>query len=150
MFPSLNSLKISGADVLPLIEGGKGVAVTSGKSSGAWAEAGGVGTISGVNADSYDSQGNIIPQTYTGKTRIERHKELISYAIDGGVQQAQIAHEVRKNNGRIHINILWEMGGAEEVLLGILKKTKGIVHGVTCGAGTVSYTHLTLPTNREV
>ena len=135
MFPRLNSLKISGADVLPLIEGGKGVAVTSGKSSGAWAEAGGVGTISGVNADSYDSQGNIIPQIYTGKTRVERHKELISYAIDGGVQQAQIAHEVRKNNGRIHINILWEMGGAEEVLLGILRKTKGIVHGVTCGAG---------------
>ena len=135
MFPRLNSLKISGADVLPLIEGGKGVAVTSGKSSGAWAEAGGVGTISGVNADSYDSQGNIIPQIYSGKTRIERHKELINYAIDGGVQQAQIAHEVRKNNGRIHINILWEMGGAEEVLLGILRKTKGIVHGVTCGAG---------------
>tara|TARA_Y100000746_G_scaffold177086_1_gene154641 strand:- start:434 stop:1837 length:1404 start_codon:yes stop_codon:yes gene_type:complete len=135
LFPSLNSLKISGADVLPLIEGGKGVAVTSGKSSGAWAEAGGVGTISGVNADSYDSQGNIIPQIYSGKTRIERHKELINYAIDGGVQQAQIAHEVRKNNGRIHINILWEMGGAEEVLLGILRKTKGIVHGVTCGAG---------------
>ena len=135
MFPSLNSLKISGADVLPLIEGGKGVAVTSGKSSGARAEAGGVGTISGVNADSYDSQGNIIPQIYSGKTRIERHKELINYAIDGGVQQAQIAHEVRKNNGRIHINILWEMGGAEEVLLGILRKTKGIVHGVTCGAG---------------
>ena len=135
MFPSLNSLKISGADVLPLIEGGKGVAVTSGKSSGAWAEAGGVGTISGVNADSYDKKGNIIPQIYTGKTRIDRHKELIKYAIDGGVQQTQIAHEVRKNNGRIHINILWEMGGAEEVLLGILKKTKGIVHGVTCGAG---------------
>ena len=88
-----------------------------------------------MNADSYDSQGNIIPQIYSGKTRIERHKELINYAIDGGVQQAQIAHEVRKNNGRIHINILWEMGGAEEVLLGILRKTKGIVHGVTCGAG---------------
>ena len=135
MFPKLNSLKISGADVLPLIEGGKGVAITSGKSSGAWAEAGGVGTISGVNADSYDSQGQIIPQIYSGKTRIERHQELINYAIDGGVQQAKIAHDIRKNNGRIHVNILWEMGGAEAVLLGILKKTKGIVHGVTCGAG---------------
>lgn len=135
MFPKLNSLKISGADVLPLIEGGKGVAITSGKSSGAWAEAGGVGTISGVNADSYDSQGQIIPQIYSGKTRIERHQELINYAIDGGIQQAKIAHDIRKNNGRIHVNILWEMGGAEAVLLGILKKTKGIVHGVTCGAG---------------
>ena len=86
MFPSLNSLRISGADVLPLIEGGKGVAVTSGRSSGAWAEAGGVGTISGVNADSYDNDGITIPQIYSGKTRIERHKELIKYAIDGGVQ----------------------------------------------------------------
>ena len=35
-----------------------------------------------VNADSYDSQGQIIPQIYSGKTRIERHQELINYAID--------------------------------------------------------------------
>ena len=54
MFPNLNSLRISGADVLPLIEGGKGVSITTGASSGAWAAAGGVGTFSGVNADSYD------------------------------------------------------------------------------------------------
>ena len=58
MFPKLNSLRISGADVLPLIEGGKGVAITTGASSGAWAAAGGVGTFSGVNADSYDKNGN--------------------------------------------------------------------------------------------
>ena len=119
MFPSLESVKISGSDVLPLIEGGKGVAITSGKSSGAWAKVGGVGTISGVNADSYDSNGMIIPQLYNGKTRIERHQELIKYAIAGGVAQAQIAHEMRKGNGRLHINILWEMGGAEKVLIGI-------------------------------
>ena len=82
MFPSLNSLKISGADVLPLIEGGKGVAVTSGKSSGAWAEAGGVGTISGVNADSYDSKEILFHKFILVKSRIERHKELINYAIE--------------------------------------------------------------------
>jgi len=135
LFPSLNSLKISGADVLPLIEGGKGCCVTNGNTSGAWAEAGGIGTISGVNPDSYDSNGVIIPQTYSGKTRIERHQELINYAIEGGVQQAKIAHDMRKDNGRIHINILWEMGGAETVLKGILEKSKGLVHGITCGAG---------------
>ena len=135
MFPSLNSLKISGADVLPLIEGGKGCCVTNGNTSGAWAEAGGIGTISGVNPDSYDSNGIIIPQTYFGKTRIERHQELINYAIEGGVQQAKIAHDIRKDNGRIHVNILWEMGGAETVLKGILEKSKGLVHGITCGAG---------------
>ena len=68
MFPKLESVKISGADVLPLIEGGKGVAITSGNSSGAWAEAGGVGTVSGVNADSYDDKGKVIPQIYYGKS----------------------------------------------------------------------------------
>ncbi|MGE3741809.1 MAG: nitronate monooxygenase, partial [Geminicoccaceae bacterium] len=45
---------ISGLEVWPLIEGGKGVAVSSGRSAGAWAGAGGVGTFSGVNADVLD------------------------------------------------------------------------------------------------
>ena len=82
MFPTLNSLRISGADVLPLIEGGKGCCVTNGNTSGAWAEAGGIGTISGVNPDSYDSNGIIIPQTYSGKTRIEQHK-MVYKALKG-------------------------------------------------------------------
>ena len=55
----LKSLKMSGKEVLPIIEGGKGIAVSSGKSSGAWAKAGGIGTFSGVNADSYDKNGNL-------------------------------------------------------------------------------------------
>ena len=33
------------------------------------------------------------------------------------------------------MNILWEMGGAERILHGILKHTKGLIHGLTCGAG---------------
>jgi NAD(P)H-dependent flavin oxidoreductase YrpB (nitropropane dioxygenase family) len=61
---ALNSIRLSGADVLPLIEGGKGVAISSGTSSGAWAAAGGIGTFSGVNADSYDADGNVILQVY--------------------------------------------------------------------------------------
>ena len=51
---ALNAIRLSGREVLPLIEGGKGIGVTNGLSSGAWAAAGGVGTFSGVNADSYD------------------------------------------------------------------------------------------------
>ncbi len=31
--------------------------------------------------------------------------------------------------------VWWEMGGAERVLHGILQGAKGLVHGVTCGAG---------------
>ena len=126
---------ISGGESLPLIEGGKGVAVSTGVSSGAWACAGGVGTFSGVNADSFRDDGSILPQTYSGRTRKERHEELVKYAIEGGIAQAQIAHETRNGQGRLHVNILWEMGGAERVLAGIMEKCREIVHGVTCGAG---------------
>ena len=37
--------------------------------------------------------------------------------------------------GAININVLWEMGGAQRVLHGVLERTKGLVTGVTCGAG---------------
>ncbi len=96
---ALKPLVISGREVLPLVEGGKGVAVSNGESSGAWAAAGGIGTFSGVNADSYDENGTIVPQLYNGKTRRERHEELIAYGIRGAISQAQIAHE--RSNGRI-------------------------------------------------
>ena len=43
----LDSLVISGKEVLPIIEGGKGIGVSSGRSSGAFASAGAVGTFSG-------------------------------------------------------------------------------------------------------
>ena len=132
---SVSPLFVSGAEVWPLIEGGKGIGVSTGQSSGAWAAAGGVGTFSAVNADSYDTDGNPIPQIYHGRTRKDRHDELVKYAIDGGVAQAQIAHEISGGRGRLHVNVLWEMGGAERVLCGVLDRTRGLVHGVTCGAG---------------
>ena len=132
---SLNPILLSGAEVLPLVEGGKGVAITNGRCSGAWAAAGGVGTFSGVNADSYDGEGRVIPQLYRSRTRRERHEELVAYAINGGITQARIAHEISNGAGRIHVNVLWEMAAAERVLSGILEGARGLVHGVTCGAG---------------
>ena len=132
---ALNAIKLSGREVLPLIEGGKGIGVTNGLSSGAWAAAGGIGTFSGVNADSYDENGRAIPQVYRGRTRKERHEELVRYAIEGGIAQARIAHDVSSGQGRLHMNVLWEMAAAERVLHGILEKTRGLIHGVTCGAG---------------
>lgn len=132
---ALNAILMSGREVLPLVEGGKGISVSNGESSGAWALAGGVGTFSGVNADSYDEQGRPIPQIYHGKTRRERHEELLAYSIKGGIAQAKIAWEAAGGQGRIHMNVLWEMGGAERVLHGVLEGAKGLIHGVTCGAG---------------
>ncbi len=131
----LKPIVISGKEAHPIVEGGKGIAATSGKSSGAFAAAGCVGTFSGVNADSYDKDGNLIPQVYHAKTRKERHEELVAYGIAGGIAQAKMAHDIAGGKGRVHMNILWEMGGAERILTGILDATKGLVHGVTCGAG---------------
>ncbi|MDH3239150.1 MAG: nitronate monooxygenase [Alphaproteobacteria bacterium] len=131
----LKSLVISGREVLPLVEGGKGIAISNGESSGAWAATGGVGTFSGVNADSFDENGDLIPVVYSGRTRRERHEELVAYAIQGGITQAQVAHELSGGQGRIHMNILWEMGGSERVLKGVLEGARGLIHGVTCGAG---------------
>jgi nitronate monooxygenase len=128
-------LVISGREVLPLVEGGKGISVSNGESSGAWAASGAVGTFSGVNADSFDSAGAPIPQIYHGTTRRERHNELIAYAIAGGIHQARVAHERSNGEGRIHMNVLWEMAAAEEVLHGVLEGARGLIHGVTCGAG---------------
>lgn len=131
----LDSLMISGREVLPLVEGGKGISVSNGESSGAWAASGGVGTFSGVNADSYDEEGRFIPQIYRGKTRRERHEELVAFAIRGGIYQAQVAHETSAGRGRIHMNVLWEMAASERVLHGVLEGARGLIHGVTCGAG---------------
>ena len=66
---TLNAIRMAGREILPLIEGGKGISVTNGRSAGAWAFAGGVGTFSGVNADSLDAKGRVIPQIYSGRTR---------------------------------------------------------------------------------
>ncbi|MCM8730666.1 NAD(P)H-dependent flavin oxidoreductase [Hephaestia sp. GCM10023244] len=135
MFKGVKPIVYNGREVWPLIEGGKGVSATNHASTGAWAAAGGIGTISAVNADSYDPDGKIIPQVYKALTRRQRHEELVEYAIEGAVQQVQRAHEIAGNRGAININVLWEMGGAQRVLHGVLERTRGLVAGVTCGAG---------------
>ena len=96
---------------------------------------GGVGTFSAVNADSYDEHGSRIPQVYHGRTRRERHEELVAYAIQGALAQARRAYELAGGKGRIHANILWEMGAAERIITEVLEQAKGLINGITCGAG---------------
>lgn len=131
----LPEVELSGAATLPLVEGGKGIAISNGESAGAWARAGGVGTFSAVNADAYDEDGKVVPQVYHASTRRERYEELVSYAIRGGIAQARIAHDVSGGRGRVHMNVLWEAAAAIRILHGVLEGAKGLVHGVTCGAG---------------
>ena len=97
----LNPIMISGKEVLPLIEGGKGINASDGRSSGAWAHENCVGTFSGVSPDFYDSKGNVIIEKFFKRARPERHEEMVEYAIRGGIAQAQVAHEVSGGNGRI-------------------------------------------------
>ena len=132
---SLDTIRIGGKDILPLIEGGKGVAISTAASSGPWAEAGGIGTISAVMPDSYDENGKVIPHEYFGTSRRDRHNEMVNYSIEGTVDQVRKAWELSKGQGFININMLWELGGAQKILHGVLERTKDMVHGVTCGAG---------------
>src|SRR3954453_6465505 len=132
---AINAIRMGGIDVLPLVEGGKGVSISNGISSGSWAIAGGVGTFSAVTADSFDVNGNRIPQLYHGRTRRDRHEELVAYAIQGALTQARRAYEMASGMGRIHPNILWEMGAAERIITEVLEQAKGIINGITCGAG---------------
>ena len=135
MFKGLKPILYGGREVWPLVEGGKGVSATNHMSSGAWAAAGGIGTVSAVNADSYDAEGKIVPQVYKSLTRKERHDELIHYGIEGAVAQVERAYELSGGKGAININVLWEMGGAQQILEGVLARTQGKIAGVTCGAG---------------
>src|ERR1700689_148687 len=132
---AINAIRMGGFDVLPLVEGGKGVAISNATAAGHWALGGGIGPISAVNADSYDEDGNVIPQIYHARTRRERHEELIAYAVKGALAQARRAWEITGGMGRIHANILWEMGAAERVITEVLEQAKGLIHGITCGAG---------------
>jgi NAD(P)H-dependent flavin oxidoreductase YrpB (nitropropane dioxygenase family) len=132
---ALDQFVISGREVLPIVEGGKGVSVSNGSSAGAFAAAGCVGTFSGVNADSYDDEGRPVPQIYRGKTRRERYEELIAFAIAGGIAQARLAHEMSGGRGCIHMNVLWEAAATPRILEGILEGARGLIHGITCGAG---------------
>jgi len=135
VFKGLKPILYGGREVWPLVEGGKGVSATNHASSGAWAAAGGIGTVSAVNADSFDSEGRIVPQVYHKLTRKERQQELIHYGIEGAVAQVERAHDIADGRGAININVLWEMGGAQPILNGVLERTRGKVAGETCGAG---------------
>lgn len=132
---NLNSIILSGKEVLPLVEGGKGINASNGYSAGAWAHENCVGTFSGVSPDALDSGRNVILEHFTKKIRQERHEEMVQYAIKGGIDQAKLAYEISGGKGRIHMNMLWEMADSERMIEAILQGAKGLVHGVTCGAG---------------
>jgi len=122
----LRNIVISGKECLPIVEGGKGIGLTTGVTAGNFAKCGCVGTFSGVNPEVIDKNGVVIPMLIKAKTRFERQLEMIEYSIKGILSQAKIARDISGGKGRIHMNVLWEMA---------LEKAKGLINGVVCGAG---------------
>ena len=132
---NLKDLIISGVQCLPIVEGGKGIGMSNYNTAGNFAKCGAVGTISGVNPDIIGDNGEIIEMNITAKNRIDRHLEMIQHSIKGIISQVKRARDISGDNGRIHLNVLWEMGGTEQILNETLDKVKGLIHGVVCGAG---------------
>ncbi len=132
---NLKKIMLAGKEVWPIIEGGKGISITTGLTAGKFAAEGACGTFSGVNPDSYDENGNPVKREFKATSWAERQKEMVQYAIAGGVAQAEIAHKESNGEGRIFMNVLWEMGASQDVLEGVLSRAKGMIHGITCGAG---------------
>lgn len=135
LLKGLNSLILSGKEVYPIIEGGKGISVSNGVSAGYFALSGAIGTFSGVNAQRMNDNGEYIPLIFKKKTRGERHEELMRYSVHGAIDQAKRAYDISGGKGRIHMNLLWEAAGTERILHEVFEKAKGLIHGVTCGAG---------------
>ena len=131
----LQPILIAGKEVLPIFEGGKGISVSSGLTSGSFAKENAIGTFSAVMPEFVDENGEIHLFKATTFTRKERHEELVSFSIKAAISQARRAFDISGKMGKIHMNVLWEMGGAKRVLEGVLEKAKDVISGVTCGAG---------------
>jgi len=131
----IRKIRISGADVFPIVEGGKGVGVSNGFTAGAFASANAVGTFSGTYPNLTVEQLDGPSVRRSEKTRQKRSLQLAADAIRESIAQARIAYEVSGGLGRIHMNILWGLAKAEMMVDGILDGAKGLIHGITCGAG---------------
>jgi nitronate monooxygenase len=131
----LEPILIAGKEVLPIIEGGKGIGATNGKTAGSFAKENAIGTFSAVMPELLDDNGEFKPLVFKSTTRRERHEELVEYSIKACISQAKRAFDISGKLGKIHINVLWEMGGAKRILEEVLEKAKGLISGVTCGAG---------------
>ena len=95
----LNLVKISGSEVLPIIEGGKGINVSTGVTAGNFAKSGAVGTFSAVNADSYDDEGNVISQVYDSKlSRKEKFDKLVNNKILYSKIKSNLIPNIKKHN----------------------------------------------------
>lgn len=135
MLDKLKSIVLGGQEFLPIVEGSKGIGLTTGFTAGHFALNNAIGTFSAVNPDILDDNGNIVEFVVKAKNRLERHLESVEHTIKAIISQAKRARDIAGTKGRIHMNALWEMGSTEYVLNEAFSKAKGLIQGIVCGAG---------------
>ncbi len=135
---------IDGAWIRPLIQGGKGVGATNGKTAGAWAAENAGGTIAAIGAAvGYGENGREVPYSYESKTRHGRFEEMLSMSVKGCQLQVETAYKASNGKGRVRINFLKMAGGSMRIMRQVLEKTRlesggNKIHAVTMGAGLAS------------
>jgi len=82
-----------------------------------------------------DDNGEFVEMDIKSTNRLDRHLEMIEHSIKAITAQIKRAYDISSGKGRIHLNVLWEMGGTENILNEALDKVKGLLNGVVCGAG---------------
>lgn len=135
MLDKLKSIVLGGQEFLPIVEGSKGIGLTTGFTAGHFALNNAIGTFSAVNPDILDDNGNIVEFVVKAKNRLERHLESVEHTIKAIISQAKRARDIAGTKGRIHMNALWEMGSTEYILNEAFSKAKGLIQGIVCGAG---------------
>ncbi|MCL2439299.1 MAG: nitronate monooxygenase [Alphaproteobacteria bacterium] len=131
---NLKSILLAGREILPIIEGGKGINVSTGKTAGAFAANDCMGTFSGVNPDLI-IDGKSVQPVPVGNSRTLRQASLVDLGVQGCLDQAAIAHEESRGRGIVAMNILWEQGASRELLERVLSRAKGTIRSISCGAG---------------
>ena len=114
----LNSIILSGKEVLPLVEGGKGINGSNAYSSGAWAHENCVGTFSAVSPDALDNNGNVIKEIKT-KVEIDSVEKTKTIFENSGLfcwcDYINQNYEYRKGEVVINVQYVKELGTFIEI-----------------------------------
>ena len=135
LLKALKPLLISGCEVLPLVEGGKGISVSNGETSGGWARPAGSARSPPSTPTASRTGHAASRRSITAAPGASGTRSWSPTRIAGALAQARRAYELAGGMGRIHANILWEMGAAERIITEDAGRRKGLINGITCGAG---------------
>jgi nitronate monooxygenase len=130
----LKSMRLSGRDLLPIVQGGMGVGVSGPKLAGAVAAAGGVGTLSSVDARRHYP--DLMERTQGLASRVGRDadtKATINAAnLEGLTRQVRSARELSQGRGLLAMNV---MRAVSDYAASVKQALEAGIDAVVVGAG---------------